>query len=110
MASGDPRLFQHGDVRLTVDPDGFMVHPDDWTPAIAAAFAAADGLPELTAEHWRVLEYLRDYWLRLDRAPMVRRLCRETGLTLSRIYELFPKGPALGACRYAGLPKSDGCV
>ena len=110
MASGDPRLFQHGDVRLTVDHDGFMVHPDDWTPAIAAALAAADGLPELTAEHWRVLEFLRAYWSRLDRAPMVRLICQETGFKLSRIYELFPKGPAHGACKYAGLPKPDGCV
>lgn len=110
MTGGDPRLFRHGEVRVTVDSDGFMVHPDDWTPAIGTAFAAADGLTELTAEHWRVLEYLRDYWLRVDRAPMVRRLCQETGLPLSRIYELFPQGPAHGACRYAGLPRADGCV
>lgn len=110
MTGGDPRLFRHGDVRVTVDPDGFMLHPDDWTPVIAAAFAAADGLPELTAEHWRVVNYLRDYWLRVDRAPMVRLLCQETGCSLSRIYELFPNGPAHGACKYAGLPRPDGCV
>ena len=34
----------------------------------------------------------------------------ETGLRLKEIYELFPLGPARGACRVAGLPKPDGCV
>jgi len=27
-----------------------------------------------------------------------------------RIYELFPKGPAAGTCKIAGLPKPTGCV
>ncbi|MEW5981529.1 MAG: TusE/DsrC/DsvC family sulfur relay protein [Acidobacteriota bacterium] len=26
------------------------------------------------------------------------------------IYELFPKGPAKGACKVAGLPNADGCL
>lgn len=110
MTGGDPRLFRYGDVRVTVDPDGFMLHPDDWTPAIGAALAAADGLTELSDDHWHVLNYLRGFWQRLDRAPMVRVLCQETGCTLGRIYELFPNGPAQGACKYAGLPRADGCV
>ena len=29
---------------------------------------------------------------------------------LKEIYELFPLGPAKGACKIAGLPKPDGCV
>jgi tRNA 2-thiouridine synthesizing protein E len=41
---------------------------------------------------------------------MVRKICQTTGLSLKRIYELFPSGPAKGACKLAGLPKPDGCV
>jgi len=41
---------------------------------------------------------------------MIRTICQETGLRLKEIYELFPLGPARGACRVAGLPKPDGCV
>jgi len=26
------------------------------------------------------------------------------------VYELFPSGPANGACKVAGLPKPTGCV
>ena len=29
---------------------------------------------------------------------------------LKKIYELFPGGPAKGACKIAGLPKPTGCV
>jgi tRNA 2-thiouridine synthesizing protein E len=41
---------------------------------------------------------------------MIRKLCKETGFTLQQIYELFPSGPAKGACKLAGLPKPTGCV
>ena len=30
--------------------------------------------------------------------------------TIEQIYELFPSGPAKGACKVAGLPKPTGCV
>jgi tRNA 2-thiouridine synthesizing protein E len=41
---------------------------------------------------------------------MVRKICQTTGFSLKHIYELFPSGPAKGACKLAGLPKPDGCV
>ena len=41
---------------------------------------------------------------------MVRAVCKGTGLRLQQIYDLFPSGPAKGACKLAGLPKPDGCV
>ena len=41
---------------------------------------------------------------------MIRSICKTTGVPLKQIYELFPSGPAKGACKLAGLPKPDGCV
>jgi tRNA 2-thiouridine synthesizing protein E len=41
---------------------------------------------------------------------MIRLLCKETDFRLKYIYELFPSGPARGACKIAGLPKPTGCV
>ncbi len=43
-------------------------------------------------------------------AALVRKLVKATGLPLRRIYELAPTGPAMGACRVAGLPRPTGCV
>jgi tRNA 2-thiouridine synthesizing protein E len=92
------------------DPDGFLADPGSWSPALAAALAAAEGLGELGPEHWRVIDVIRAHWTEKGAAPMIRVLCRESGLSLGRIYELFPQGPANGACKVAGLPKPDGCV
>jgi tRNA 2-thiouridine synthesizing protein E len=102
--------FTHGDVAIEVDEDGFMQEPDNWNETVAAAIATTEGVEGLTEEHWKVVNYLRDYYLKFGVAPMIRKLCKETGFKLNKIYELFPSGPAKGACKVAGLPKPTGCV
>ncbi len=61
-------------------------------------------------EHWKLVNYLREYYLKYEIAPPVRMLVKQTGLDLKKIYTLFPGGPAKGACKIAGLPKPTGCV
>ena len=96
---------------LQLDEDGFMQEPELWNQSVAQAFAKDEGIEgELTDDHWKVINYLREYYLKNKIAPMVRRLCKETGCNVKRIYELFPSGPAKGACKIAGLPKPTGCV
>ncbi len=102
--------FTHGEVAIEVDEDGFMQEPDNWNETVAAAIATTEGVEGLTEEHWKVVNYLRDYYLKFGVAPMIRKLCKETGFKLNKIYELFPSGPAKGACKVAGLPKPTGCV
>lgn len=93
-----------------VDEAGFLQEPDIWNQEVALDLATTEGLTELTEDHWKVVNYLRDYWLENDIAPMIRKLCKETGFKLSTIYQMFPSGPAKGACKVAGLPKPTGCV
>jgi tRNA 2-thiouridine synthesizing protein E len=102
--------FTHGNVTLVVDEDGFMQEPEKWNDDVAAALASTEEVPELTEEHWKVVRYLRDYYLKFGVAPMIRKVTKETGFDLKKIYELFPSGPAKGACKVAGLPKPTGCV
>ena len=102
--------FSHGEVSIEVDEDGFMAEPDKWNETVAAAIATTEGVEGLSEEHWKVVNYLRDYFLKFGVAPMIRKLCKETGFKLNKIYELFPSGPAKGACKVAGLPKPTGCV
>ncbi len=97
-------------VELPLDEDGFLQEPGMWNEKVAEAFAAGEGVEEMTEEHWKVVNYLREYYLKNKIAPMVRRLCKETGCNVKKIYELFPSGPAKGACKLAGLPKPTGCV
>ena len=103
-------MFEHGEVSIEVDEDGFIQEPDGWNEAVAAALATTEGIDALTDDHWKVMKYLRNYYLEFGVAPMIRKLCKETGFKLKEIYELFPSGPAKGACKVAGLPKPTGCV
>ncbi|MFC1730040.1 TusE/DsrC/DsvC family sulfur relay protein [candidate division KSB1 bacterium] len=103
-------VFEHGEIKIAVDEDGFMEEPEFWTEAIAAALATTEGVDDLTPDHWKVVNYLRDYYEKFNVAPMIRKLCKETGFSLKEIYELFPSGPAKGACKVAGLAKPTGCV
>ncbi|MFH1004182.1 MAG: TusE/DsrC/DsvC family sulfur relay protein [Bacteroidota bacterium] len=93
-----------------IDGDGFLVSPDVWDEETAKLFAKADGIGELNEKHWAIINYIREYWKEHNMAPMIRKMCQTTNLRLSEIYELFPMGPAKGACKIAGLPKPDGCV
>ncbi len=94
-----------------VNEEGFMLRPEEWDEDVARLLArTAEGIEELTGEHWAVVRFIREHYLAHRRAPMVRAVCRTTGLHLRRIYQLFPGGPAKGACKVAGLPRPDGCV
>ncbi len=102
--------FEHGSVKIQVDEDGFMEEPETWNNDVAFALASTEGVNELTEKHWKVVHYLRDYYKQFGIAPMIRKLCKETGFSLKEIYDLYPSGPAKGACKVAGLPKPTGCV
>jgi tRNA 2-thiouridine synthesizing protein E len=103
-------LFEHGNIKIQVDEDGFMEEPEVWNEEIARALASTEGVEELTENHWKVVTYLREYYAKFEVAPMIRKLCKETGFPLKEIYEMFPSGPAKGACKVAGLAKPTGCV
>ena len=97
--------------KIELNDDGFLVDPQNWNKNIAKALAKAEeGLDELTDEHWKVINYIRGFFEENEIAPMVRKVCKNSGFSLKYIFELFPSGPAKGACKLAGLPKPDGCV
>ena len=105
-----PKIDVNGKA-VELNEEGFLAHPEEWDRTIAEALARAEeGLESLSPEHWSVIEYIRGYYVEKSLAPMVRKVCQASGFSLKHIYELFPSGPAKGACKVAGLPKPDGCV
>lgn len=102
--------LQWQDITIEVDEDGFMENPELWNERVALALASTESVEELTEAHWKVINYLRSYYQKFGNAPMIRKLCKETGFSLEQIYNLFPSGPAKGACKVAGLAKPTGCV
>ncbi|MBI4785907.1 MAG: TusE/DsrC/DsvC family sulfur relay protein [Chloroflexi bacterium] len=104
-------MYKWDNQQVEVDEDGFIQEPDQWSEELARALAKTEEeVAELTTEHWKIINYLRSYYKQFGIAPMIRKLCKDTGFELKYIYQLFPGGPAKGACKIAGLPKPTGCV
>lgn len=96
---------------IELNEEGFLLDPQLWDDQVALALASSEeNLDSLSPEHWAVIRFIREYFQQNQSAPMVRLICKTTELPLKKIYELFPSGPAKGACKLAGLPKPDGCV
>jgi TusE/DsrC/DsvC family sulfur relay protein len=99
-----------GAKEIEIDEDGFIQEPDKWDEAVAKDLAKTEEVAEMTDEHWKLVNYLRNYFIEFGIAPPVRMVIKQTGFDLKKIYQLFPGGPAKGGCKVAGLPKPTGCV
>ena len=99
-----------GGQEIEIDEDGFIQEPERWNKEVAEDVAKTEDAFPLSEDHWKVVNYLRDYYLKFEIAPPIRMLVKQSGFSLHQIYEMFPKGPAMGACKVAGLPKPTGCL
>jgi TusE/DsrC/DsvC family sulfur relay protein len=97
-------------VPVEVNDEGFFVDPNQWTRDIAVELAKADGIDELTDQHWQVLDFMRKEYFEKGTGPTVRVLGKTSGVSVKDLYLLFPKGPAKMAARIAGIPKPKGCI
>jgi len=95
---------------VELDADGHLAHFEDWTEELAVEIARELGIPELTADHWKVIQFLRKVYAEERDVPTIRRVTKESGVDTKRLYELFPKGPLKKAAKIAGLPKPKGCI
>ncbi len=95
---------------ILFDNEGFLWHPEEWTEDVAQALAAESGLESLSMDHWRIMRYLREYYLANGRAPLNRALSKALGMSLLQIEGLFRGGIKFGARRLAGLPNPKTCM
>jgi dissimilatory sulfite reductase related protein len=94
-----------------VDKEGFLLEREKWSEEFARLYAESEGIEgELTEEHWKLIHYSRNYFQQHGVVPALRNVGKDNGMTMKKLYELFPKGPAKWACKLAGLPKPTGCV
>ena len=91
-------------------PEGFFLHPDQWTEPMADEIARESGIAELTDRHWEVINFMRRSYLQNGTAPSIRTLGKLSGVPIKELYQLFPKGPAKLAAKIAGIPKPRGCI
>ena len=101
---------------LALDKDGFLLHLDDWSPAVAEQLATNEGI-SLSAEHWEILQLLRQFYQEFQLSPATRPLIKYAALKLGsdkgnslQLNRLFNGTPAKLAAKLAGLPKPTNCL
>jgi tRNA 2-thiouridine synthesizing protein E len=101
---------------LELDKDGYLVDLNEWSDEVANALAAVEGL-ELTADHWQILELLRQFYAEFQLSPATRPLIKYTALKLGpqkgnslHLNRLFNGTPAKLAAKLAGLPRPTNCL
>ena len=94
---------------VAFDSDGYLENFRDWTPEIAEALAAEEGIT-LTDRHYVVINYCRSVYEETGDAPTLRAITKNTDVSTKELYNLYPKGPAKKAARVAGLKKPTGCL
>lgn len=100
---------------VLTDSEGYIVHPGEWSEAFVAALAEKEGLT-LTAEHWEVIRYLRDFYNQKHVQCTVRDMIKHFRTAWGKakgnnkyLHEIFPRGgPQKQGNRLAGLLRTKG--
>jgi len=93
---------------VEVTDEGYLVNPSDWTKEIAVEMAKEDGI-ELSDEHFKVLDYLRDA-VEKGESLSIRKVGKSGIVDIKGLYKLFPGGPLKLSSKYAGIHKPTSCV
>ena len=108
--------FEWQGQKIETDQEGFLLSQYLWSEELAHEMARQEGVV-LTAEHWTLMHYLREYYEDYDIAPpmriMIKIMSQEYGkdkINSRWLYQLFPQGPAKQGSRFAGLPKPKNCL
>ncbi|MDD4882173.1 MAG: TusE/DsrC/DsvC family sulfur relay protein [Gallionellaceae bacterium] len=88
------------------DQDNFLADPQLWDRQLAEQIAQFDGIPALTAKHWEIIGHVRDKYFLHGSLPVMRLICRATGLDRHKAHKLF--GSCKSLWRVAGLPNPGG--
>ena len=94
---------------VSVDDEGYLVDPGDWSKDIAEALARQERV-ELSDDHWAVIGFMREYYEQRQIAPDARHVIKflagyRGGSSEGRndLFKLFPYGYVKQACRIAGM-------
>jgi len=104
--------------KVQLSEAGWLEDLSEWDEDIAKAIAAeVEDIPELTDEHWDIINLTRKAFYDLNQVAEPRKFMKmmkaEFGKDRSTnkyIFSLFPKGGLIkSANKIAGLPRPKGC-
>ena len=101
---------------ISTDSEGYLKDTTLWSEALAERIAENEGIT-LSAEHWEVVRFVREFYLEFNTSPAIRMLVKAMASKFGEekgnsryLYRLFPRGPAKQATKIAGLPKPVKCI
>ncbi|HCP6509262.1 TPA: sulfurtransferase TusE [Escherichia coli] len=101
---------------IETDTEGYLKESSQWSEPLAVVIAENEGI-SLSPEHWEVVRFVRDFYLKFNTSPAIRMLVKAMANKFGEekgnsryLYRLFPKGPAKQATKIAGLPKPVKCI
>ena len=103
------RIVKLGRKEYQVDDGGFLVDYQHWDEDFAKETASEVKIEgELTREHWDVINFIRKTFEETGKCPLVYETCRQNGLRLKGLRDLFPTGYLRGACKLSGITYREG--
>ncbi|MEJ6475322.1 TusE/DsrC/DsvC family sulfur relay protein [Pseudoalteromonas piscicida] len=109
-------MIEFNNQTIETDKQGYLLDHTQWSKDLAPLLAAEENI-ELSAAHWEVIEFVRNFYLEYNTSPAIRMLVKAMAKALGEdkgnsiyLYKLFPKGPAKQATKIAGLPKPAKCI
>jgi tRNA 2-thiouridine synthesizing protein E len=98
-------------VELETNDEGYLLEAN-YSDEVVEVIAAAEGI-ELTEDHWKVINYLRDEYREHGQTPNFRNMLKGVQAIMpdadsKTLYDLFPVGPAKQGAKVAGLPQPYG--
>ncbi len=96
---------------INIDNEGYLIDPEEWNEAYARVLASKEEL-DLSPEHWKIIQFMRDYYNDHLTAPDSRYVIKYISDELSygkqakkQLFKLFPYGYVKQACKIAGMKR-----
>lgn len=99
LATGDDSMS----LFFQVDAFGFLIDPSKWNRQFSMYKAREMKMGELSEDHWRVINFLRNSYKQKGTVPTVYETCELNNLEIEDLEKLFPDGYHRGAIKIAGL-------
>ena len=103
------------DKDVELDPEGYLIHPEDWDHDVAIELANCESL-ELGDDYWKVFDFMRDYYDENGVAPDVRHTTKQMAVDFNvdkkaakaKLFTMFPYGYVKQACKISGMKRPRG--
>ena len=101
-------------MELITTENGYLININEWNAKVASSIAEQNKL-KLNTDRWKVINYIRDFYLKYQAFPTMRIIIKhlrtqEIAADSIYLYQLFPDNPIKLASKIAGLPEPKNCI